>query len=123
MRKAQISFVADQRLCFDYTDSIISLLSKSKIFSLQPSSVTAQAYLCRTWSEILKTSFLTLQLISDAIFLRNYEDFFVVWFKILINVFSVMSEWSHSFLWINQYYGELMCLVQNLFITSLTLYH
>ena len=42
---------ADQRLCFGYTDSTIPLLSKSKISSLYPSSVTVQASLCRTWSE------------------------------------------------------------------------
>ena len=42
---------ADQRLCFRYTDSTIPLLSKSKISSLWPSSVTAQAGLCRTCSE------------------------------------------------------------------------
>ena len=42
---------ADQRLCFRYTDSTIPLLSKSKISSLYPSSVTVQADLCQTWSE------------------------------------------------------------------------
>ena len=42
---------ADQRLCFRYTDSTIPLLSKSKISILQPSSVTVQTSLCRTWSE------------------------------------------------------------------------
>ena len=41
---------ADQRLCFRYTDSTISLLSKSKISSLCPSSVTVQPGLCQTWS-------------------------------------------------------------------------
>ena len=38
---------ADQRLCFRYTDSTIPLLSKSKISSLLPSSVTVQPGLCR----------------------------------------------------------------------------
>ena len=33
---------ADQRLCFRYTDSTIPLLLKSKISSLQPSSVAVQ---------------------------------------------------------------------------------
>ena len=33
---------ADQRLCFRYTDSKIPLLSKTKISSLKPSSVTVQ---------------------------------------------------------------------------------
>ena len=41
---------ADQRLCFRFTDSIIPLLFKFKISSLQPSSVTVQAGLCRTRS-------------------------------------------------------------------------
>ena len=42
---------ADQRICFRYMDSTISRLSKSKISSLYPSSVTVQAGLCRTYSE------------------------------------------------------------------------
>ena len=42
---------ADQRLCFRYTDSTIPLLSKSKISSHYPSSVTVQPGLCWTWSE------------------------------------------------------------------------
>ena len=41
----------DQRLCFHYTDSTIPLLSKSKISSLKPSSVTVQPGLCWTWLE------------------------------------------------------------------------
>ena len=50
---------ADQRLCFCYIDNTIPLLSKSEISSLYPSSVPVQPGLCRTWSEILKTGFLT----------------------------------------------------------------
>ena len=42
---------ADQRFSFRYTYSTIPLLSKSKISSFQPSSVTVQPGLCRTWSE------------------------------------------------------------------------
>ena len=42
---------ADQRLCFHYTDSTIPLLSKSKISSLYPSSVTVQPDLCQIWLE------------------------------------------------------------------------
>ena len=42
---------ADQRLCFHYINSTISLLSKSKISSLYPSYVAVQPGLCRTWSE------------------------------------------------------------------------
>ena len=42
---------ADQRLCFRYKNSTIPLLSKSKISSLEPSSVTVQAGLCQTCLE------------------------------------------------------------------------
>ena len=42
---------ADQRLCFRYMGSTITLLSKSKISSLWPSSVTVQPGLCWTWLE------------------------------------------------------------------------
>ena len=42
---------ADQRLCFRYMDSTIPVLSKSKISSLLPCTVTVQLGLCRTWSE------------------------------------------------------------------------
>ena len=54
---------ADQRLCFRYKDSTIPLLPKSEISSVYPSSVAVQPGLCRTWSETLKTSFLTTRLI------------------------------------------------------------
>ena len=43
--------VADHLLCFRYMDGTIPLLSKSKISSLYPSSVTVQPGLCWTWSE------------------------------------------------------------------------
>ena len=49
---------ADQRLCFRYTDSTISLLSRSAISILQLSFVAVQPGLCRTWSETPKTGFL-----------------------------------------------------------------
>ena len=39
---------ADQRLCFRYSDSMILLLSKSKISRLQPSSAVVQPGLCWT---------------------------------------------------------------------------
>ena len=61
---------ADQRLCFRYTDSIIPLLPKSKIPSLQPSSVAVQPGLCRTWSETPKTGFLTTRLICTSKFVK-----------------------------------------------------
>ena len=54
---------ADLRLCFRYTDSTIPLLPKSEISSLWPFSVAVQPGLCRTWSETLKTGFLTTRLI------------------------------------------------------------
>ena len=42
---------ADQRLSFRYKSSTIPLLSKSKISTLLPSSVTVQSGLYQTWSE------------------------------------------------------------------------
>ena len=42
---------ADQRLCFRYIDSTISLLSKSEISSLYASSVAVQPGLCLTRSD------------------------------------------------------------------------
>ena len=42
---------ADQRLCFRYMDSTISLLLKSEILSFSPASVTVQASLFQTWSD------------------------------------------------------------------------
>ena len=53
---------ADQRLCFA-TLIVQSLLPKSEISSLQPSSVAVQPGLCRTRSETLKTGFLPTRLI------------------------------------------------------------
>ena len=50
---------ADQRLCLCYMVSAFPLLSKSKISSLIPSSVTEQPSLCRTWSETKIVGFLT----------------------------------------------------------------
>ena len=54
---------ADQRLCFRYSDSTISLLPKSGISSFWPSSVLVQLGLCQTWSETPKTGFLASRLI------------------------------------------------------------
>ena len=56
---------ADQRLCFHYTDSTISLLLKCEISSFWPASVTVQVSLCQTWSETPKTSFLASRLICN----------------------------------------------------------
>ena len=57
---------ADQRLCFRYSDSTISLLPKSEISSFLPFSETAQTGLCRTWSETPKTGFLASRLINGS---------------------------------------------------------
>ena len=68
---------ADQRLCFRSMDSAIPLLSKSEISSLEPSSVTAQPGLCRTWSETPMTGFLTTRLIFlfNEAYRRTEESF------------------------------------------------
>ena len=42
---------AYQRLCFRYIDGTIPLLPQTEIASLEPSSVTVQPSLGRTWSE------------------------------------------------------------------------
>ena len=64
---------ADQHLCFRYTDSTIPLLSKSEISSLKASSVAVQPGLCQTWSETLKTGFLTTRLIRFPTVSSNEE--------------------------------------------------
>ena len=56
--------IADQRLCFRYTDSAIPLLPKPEISSFYLSSMAVQPGLCGTWSETPKTGFLTTRLIS-----------------------------------------------------------
>ena len=61
---------ADQRLCFRYMDSTITLLSKSKVSSLWPSSVLVQSGLCRTWSETKIIGFLMRQLKSLSFFIH-----------------------------------------------------
>ena len=62
---------ADQRLCFRHTDSTIPLVPKSEITSVQPSSVVVQPALCQTWSETLKTGFLTTRLICISVVVKN----------------------------------------------------
>ena len=54
---------ADQRLCFRYTDSTFPPLLIPKFSRFWVSSVTVQAGLCQTWSEIPNTGFLVSQLI------------------------------------------------------------
>ena len=67
MRKQRCRYrEADQRLCFRYSDSRISLLPKSEISSLQPSSVAVQPGLCGTWSDTPKTGFLRTRLIVSV---------------------------------------------------------
>ena len=56
---------ADQRLCFRYTDSTISLLLKTEISSFLSASVTVQADFCGTWSETPKTGFLASSQFQD----------------------------------------------------------
>ena len=68
---------ADQRLCFRYTDSTISLLSNSKISSLYPSSVSVQPGLCRIWSEAQIVGFLMHRL--------NYYSYISVYAKSLVS--------------------------------------
>ena len=54
---------ADQRLCFRYMDSTLSLLIKSEISSFYAASGTVHVGLCQTWSETPKTGFLASRLI------------------------------------------------------------
>ena len=58
---------ADQRNCFRST---ISLLPQSEISSISPSYVTAQPGLFQTWSETLKTGFLTRRFIYKYMYLK-----------------------------------------------------
>ena len=53
---------ADQRLCFRYTDSTLSLLIKSEISSFYAASGTVHVGLCQTWLETPKTGFLASRL-------------------------------------------------------------
>ena len=55
---------SDQRLLFRCLDSIISLVSISKISSLYLASVAVPAGLSLTWSRTPKTGFLVLRLNS-----------------------------------------------------------
>ena len=62
---------ADQRLCFRYTDSTISLLPLYTKFQasshiLCPGYVAVQPGLSRTWSETPKTGFLIKRLLSSG---------------------------------------------------------
>ena len=64
-RSTCASAQSDQHLCFRCLDSRIPLFAIADISSLKLASVAAQAGLCLTWSQILKTDFLvTRQVIS-----------------------------------------------------------
>ena len=52
---------ANQRLCFRYTDSTLSLI-KSEISSFCAASGTVHVGLCQTWLETPKTGFLASRL-------------------------------------------------------------
>ena len=52
--------------CICYMDNTISLLSKSEISGLQPSSVVVQPGLCGTWSETPNTIILVTWLIYNV---------------------------------------------------------
>ena len=72
---------ADQRLCFRYIDGAIPLLPKYEISSFWPSCVVVQLGLCGTWSEPLKTGFLTTRLICYKEKNDNYICFYCMQFK------------------------------------------
>ena len=55
---------ADQRLCFRYNDSTLSLLIKSEISSFYAASGTVHVGMCQTWLETPKTGFLASRLIN-----------------------------------------------------------
>ena len=59
---------------FRCLDSIISLVSISEISSLYLASVAAQASLCLTWSQTLKTGFLVTWLICQQ-YIQNETVF------------------------------------------------
>ena len=69
----------DQRPCFRYIASTIPLLPKYKISSVWISSVAVQPGLCETWSETLKTGFLTTRLI----FRWSLWHFYSFWTELL----------------------------------------
>ena len=53
----------DRRLSFHYSDRTVPLLVKFEISRFYPSSEAAQAGLCQTWKDTLKTGFLASRLI------------------------------------------------------------
>ena len=67
--------------CFRYTDSTIPLLSKSKISSFYPASVTAQACLCQTYLETTPL-FFPLGGSFNVIYLLNIYNHFIKQIKV-----------------------------------------
>ena len=65
-RSACASAQSDQRLYFHCLDSIIPLVSNSKISSLYLASVAAQAGSSLPWSKTPKTAFLVTRLILGS---------------------------------------------------------
>ena len=90
---------ADQRLCFRYTDSTIPVLSKSKISSLQSSSVLVQLGLCQTWSETPKTGFLASRLNFQIDLFHGKPCCLTTW-KINANMYQQYLA-SHIVCWQN----------------------
>ena len=89
--------IADQRLCFRYTDSTIPLLPKSENSSLLPSSVAVQPGLCGTWSETPKTGFLTTRLhntVNQIIFVAINFRIFVFMGIFTAIYFRGLQNWT-----------------------------
>ena len=60
-RRRSSALIADQRLCFRYIDSTISLLHYIGNYKHVVIFCGCTAHLCRTWSETEKTGFLRMQ--------------------------------------------------------------
>ena len=97
---------ADQRLCFRYTDSTISLLFKSEISSVWPASVTVQVGLCQTWSEIPKPYFsrvaahlVFLNTVTQLIFTAiKFLDYFSSCTFLAFSIFLVTNHKNKLFM-------------------------
>ena len=93
LRSVRCNREADQRLCFSYIDSIINLLPKSEISSLQPSLVLAQFGLCWTRLEMGKTGFLTTRLIFMLLFCFLFQHNVTVSISFPFITSTRHSEW------------------------------
>ena len=84
---------ADQRLCFHYMDSTMSLLPKYEIPTFLLSSVSAQTCLCWTWSEIPKTVFFVSRFkFYNLVFFYVTQSNTNSWFAPLVEV--VEKKWA-----------------------------